>query len=378
MSKNYFHAIATLIGTIIGVGIFAIPYVINKSGIILLFVYLPLLGIVQYFLHKLYAEIILSTKERHRLPGYVEKYFGKKGKKITLALVLFGNYGGLLAYIIVGGIFLQQLLGPYFGGDVFFYSTALFVLEAAIVFMGMRLLASVELIMAGLLLLMVALIAWRGWSYINLDNYGLIDWSNIFLPYGPIFFAVGGEAAIPLVCRLLARQKKNIKSALCWGTFIPVAVMLFFTVLAVGIAGNDTTPDTLAGLNSIIGNGAVIFALLFGLLAIITSFLTLAQAVKEVYWWDFGVNKKIAWCLSCFAPYFLYLIGFQNLIKVISLTGAITGGILGIVIICLVFKVKRKKELAPIISNNLSKPLAYFLSLLFILGLIYEIWTVVK
>ncbi|MBU4257370.1 hypothetical protein KKC04_03080 [Patescibacteria group bacterium] len=378
MSKNYFHAIATMVGTIIGVGIFVIPYVISKSGIILLFVYLPLLGIVQYFLHKLYAEIILSTEERHRLPGYVEKYFGGRGKKITLALVLIGSYGGLLAYIIVGGIFLQQLLSPYFGGNVFFYSTTLFILEAAVVLMGMKLIASVELIMSGLLLLMVALIAWRGWGYINLDNYSLINWSNVFLPYGPIFFAVGGEAAIPSVCRLLARQKKNIKSAICWGTFIPVAVMLFFTVLAVGITGNNTTPDTLAGLNSVIGNGAVIFALLFGLLAIITSFLTLAQAVKEVYWWDLGMNKKLAWCLSCVVPYFLYLIGFQNLIKIISLTGAVTGGILGVVVICLIFKVKKKKEHAPIISNNLSKPFAYFLSLLFILGLIYEIWMVAK
>ncbi len=378
MPKNYFHAVATLIGTIIGVGIFAIPYVISKSGIILLFVYLPLLGIVQYFLHKLYAEIILSTKERHRLPGYAEKYFGKSGKKITLVLVLIGNYGGLLAYIIVGGIFLQQLLGPYFGGNVFFYSTALFILEAAAVLMGMKLLASAELIMVGLLLLMVALITWRGWGYVNLDNYSLIDWSNVFLPYGPIFFAVGGEAAIPSVCRLLARQKENIKSAIAWGTFIPVAVMLFFTVLAVGITGNNTTPDTLAGLNSIIGNGVVVFALIFGLLAIITSFLVLAQAVKEVYWWDLGMNKKLAWGLSCIVPYFLYLIGFQNLIKVISLTGAVVGGVLGIVVICLVFKVKRKKELAPIISNNLSKPFAYFLSLLFILGLIYEIWAVLR
>jgi amino acid permease len=33
MSKNYFHAIATMIGTIIGVGMFSVPFVVNQAGI---------------------------------------------------------------------------------------------------------------------------------------------------------------------------------------------------------------------------------------------------------------------------------------------------------------------------------------------------------
>lgn len=378
MSKNYFHAVATLIGAIIGVGIFAVPFVIGRSGIILLFIYLPLLGTVQYCLHKFYAEIILSTKERHRLPGYAEKYFGAWGKKITLALVLAGNYGGLLAYIIVGGIFSHQLLNPIFGGDVFFYTTALFILESLIVFAGLKLIASIELIMAGLLFLMIALIAWQGREYFNLGNYNLIDWSNVFLPYGPIFFAVGGGAAIPEVCRLLQDRKEKIKSAIFWGSFIPIAVTLIFTVLIIGIAGRSTTPDTLTGLSLVMGDGAVIFALIFGLLAIVTSFLVLAQAVKEIFYWDLKINKNIGWLFACLVPYILYLAGLQNLIKVVSLTGAVIGGVLGIVVIYLLFKVKEKGERVSIIKNNLSKGLAFILSLMFIAGFLYEVWEVLR
>lgn len=378
MSKNYFHAIATLIGAIIGVGIFAVPFVIGRSGIILLFIYLPLLGAVQYCLHKFYAEIILSTKERHRLPGYAGKYFGGRGKKITLALVLAGNYGGLLAYIIVGGIFSHQLLNPIFGGDVFFYTTALFILESLIVFAGLKLIASVELIMAGLLFLMTALIAWQGRGYFDSGNYNLIDWSNVFLPYGPIFFAVGGGAAIPEVCRLLQDRKEKIKSAIFWGSFIPVVVTLIFTVLIIGIAGRSTTPDTLTGLSLVMGDGAVTFALIFGLLAVVTSFLVLAQAVKEIFYWDLKINKSIGWLFACFVPYILYLVGLQNLIKVVSLTGAVIGGVLGIVVIYLLFKVKEKGERASIIKNNLSKGLAFILSLMFIAGFLYEVWEVLR
>ncbi len=377
LSKNYFHAIATLVGTIIGVGMFAIPYVISQAGIVLLFIYLPILGIMQYFLQKFYAEIILSTKKKHRLPGYAGKYIGKQGKFLSLFIV-FGNYGALLAYIIVGGIFLHELLSPMLGGSIFIYSIILFILETLIVLFGLKLIASVELIMTGLFILVVGLIAWRGWSYVDINNFNLINWPNVFLPYGPIFFAVGGGTAIPGVCKLLAHKKENIKSAIAWGTFIPVVIMLIFIILIVGITGFNTSPDTLVGLHLVLSDGVITFALIFGLLAVITSFLVIAQAMREMYWWDFGINKNVAWILACFIPFLFYLVGFSNLTKVIGLTGAVTGGLAGIVLIWLVFQVKKRKEQIPIISNKLSKPLAYILSSLFVLGLIYEIWIFFK
>ncbi len=378
MSKNYFHAIATLVGTIIGVGMFAVPYVISKAGIVLLFIYLPVLGAVMYFIHKIYAEIILSTKTKHRIPGYVEKYFSVHGKAFALIIVLVSGYGALLAYIIVGGIFLHQLLNPIIGGSLFFYTTILYIFEIVVVLVGLKLIASVELIMTSLLFLVVGLIAWRGWGYISLDNYVFINWQNIFLPYGLVLFSVSGGSAIPVVCKLLAHKKEDIKSAIAWGTFIPVVIILTFVAVTVGITGINTSPDTLVGLNLIIKDGVIIFALIFGVLSIITSFLVVAQATKEVYWWDFKINKNIAWVLACFMPYILYLAGWHNLTKVVGLTGAVTGGLIGIIIICLLFKVKKRGEQSSVIKNKLNKSLAFILAFLFVLGLIHEIWVFFK
>ncbi|MFA4833630.1 MAG: aromatic amino acid transport family protein [Patescibacteria group bacterium] len=374
MSKNYFHAVATLAGTIIGVGMFSIPFVINKAGIILLFVYLPLLGAVQYFLHKIYAEIILSTEEKHRLPGYAEKYISKKGKVISLIIGLVGDYGALLAYIIVGGIFLHELLNPVFGGNIFIYSLILFFLQAFIVLSGIKLIASMELAMTGLLILIVGLLSWHGWGYINFDNFKLVSWPDVFLPYGPIFFAVGGSAAIPSVCKLLAQKRENIKSAIFWGTFIPVAMMLVFTFVIVGITGNNTSPDTLVGLRSVLSDGIIVFALILGLLAIITSFLVVAQSVRETFWWDFKINKNIAWALACFIPLLLYLLGLRDLTKIVSLAGAFTGGLIGLLYIWLLLKVKKKREQPSIIKNKINKLTIILLSSLFIFGLIYEVY----
>lgn len=378
MSKNYLLAVATLMGTIIGVGLFAIPYVINKSGVLPLIVFIIALAAIQYYLHMLFAEAVLSTKKKHRLPGFVGKYIGRQSKKLAFIVELIGGYGSILAYIIVGGIFLHQLLNPYYGGSQFLYSTIIFIFAATITFFDVKLIAGAELVLTSFLVLAIGLIAWRGWGWISPDNYQFFSWRGALLPYGPIFFALGGGAAIPEVCRLLAYEKKKIKSAIAWGTFIPAVLTLFFVLVVLGITGANTTPDTLAGLAMVLHDGVITFSLIFGLLAVITSYIMFAQALEEVYQWDFGLNNKLAWFLASFVPYILYLIGWNNLIKVISFTGAVCGGLSGIILIRLMFKIKAKPEKASLIKNKLTRPMAYFLSLLFVLGLVYEIWSSLK
>lgn len=361
-------------GTIIGVGLFTLPFIINQAGVMPLFVYMIGLAVIQYFLHLLFAEVVLSTKEKHRLPGFAEKYINKRSKKFAFLIEVIGAYGSILAYIIIGGLFLHQLLGPYLGGSIFLYSTGIFVLVSLITFFDIKLIAGTELVLTALLVMAIGLIAWRGFGQIQFSNYHLVEWKNFFLPYGPIFFAVGGAAAIPEICRLLAFEKEKIKSAIGWGTFIPAGLMLFFVLVILGITGAKTSPDTLVGLTLVLNDGVITFSLIFGLLAIITSYIVIAQAAEEIFEWDFKLNNKLAWFLAGFVPYGLYLIGWTNLIKIISFTGAVTGGLSGLILIWLVFKIKAKPGRASIINNKLTKPLAYFLSLLFILGMIYEIF----
>ncbi len=374
MLKNYILAVATLIGAIIGVGLFAIPSVVNKAGVAPFFIYLAVLAVAQYYLHLLFAEVILSTKTKHRLPGLAGKYIGAKSKTLSFVIDIVGSYGAILAYIIVGGLFLRQLAAPYFGGSVFLYSTLIFAVVSLIVFFDIKMIAGTEFVLTSLLIVAIGLIAWRGFGHIRLDNYNLIEWKNIFLPYGPIFFAVGGGAAIPEVCRLMSGQKEKIKSAIAWGTFIPAVLTMVFVLVVLGITGKNTSPDTLAGLSLILKDGVVVFSLIFGLLAIITSYIITAQATEEIYQWDFGVKNKLSWFLACFIPYFLYLIGWTDLIKIISFTGAVLGGLSGIILICVVFKVKAKPEKISCVQCGLNKSVAYGLCLMFILGMAYEIF----
>ena len=134
----------------------------------------------------------------------------------------------------------------------------------------------------------------------------------------------------------------------------------------------------MTGLAFILKDGVITFSLIFGLLAIITSYIVTAQATEEIYNWDLKLNNKLSWFLAGFIPYFLFLIGLSDLIKIISFTGAITGGLSGIILILLAFKVKSNPEKDSCIKCKLNKPLAYILSLCFVLGAIYEIWMVLQ
>jgi|WetSurMetagenome_2_1015567.scaffolds.fasta_scaffold222346_2 amino acid permease len=373
ISKNYFLAVATLFGAITGAGFFAVPYAIAHAGAVTFFVYLPVLVTIQTFLHLLFARLILSTKSVHRLPGYVEVYAGKKYKNLVSFFSLISGYGILLAYMILGGSFLHGLLAPHFGGSLMFYSLLMFVVEGAIVWAGIKFISKTELVLSSFLILVVALIVAKSFFHLDWNNFTYFDWRQIFLPYGPIFFAVGGDAAIPEVCRLLNKEKENIKSAIVWGTVLPAIALFVFVMTVVGVNGLQTTSDTLTGLSGVFSGGIITLALVFGVLNIFSSCLVSMQALREIYWWDFKINNKLSWFFTFSIPIILFLFNFTNLTVVVSLTGAVMSGILGVVLVLLFPLMEKYPQRRSEVRTAVSRRWAIALCSLFILGLVSEV-----
>jgi amino acid permease len=376
--NNYFLAVSTLVGTVIGAGIFALPILVYSSGVWPFFILIVILGVFQYFFNKMYAATILSTKKDHRIPGYVEEYAGRKYKRLVAFFCLIGGYGGLLAYLILGGIFLHDLLAPFWGGNLMIYSLALFAIESLIVLAGLKSIARAEMIMSAVLVAVVVLIVTVCFSKFDPANIKLAAWQYAFVLYGPIFFSLGGDAAIPEVCKLLGKEKEKIKSALFWGTAIPVIITAIFVVVVVGAAGSRTTADTLTGLYAIFDGKIIFLALIFGLVNIMTSFFTSLQSVRELYWWDFKLNSNLAWFLAAAVPLVLFLLGIRNLTSVVSVSGAVSGGVIGIVMIYLARASSAAPQKKSPFKVNISSGAAIGFAAVFVLGLAYELLTVFK
>ena len=373
--KHFWRAVAVMIGYVIGVGMFGLPFLISRSGLLAFFVFLVVLGPIQLMLHKIYASIILATESYHRLPGYTEKYIGKRWKIIVFIAKMFGNYGALLAYIIITGIFLNQLLYPFFGGSEFLYATCLFALEAVILFFGINMIAKAELVMTSLLLLVVVLITWRGWGAIIPENYNLVSWKYFLIPYGAILFSLDGNGSLPMVAKILNKDKEAVKKVVYIGTLIPIAIIIIFTLVIVGITGSGSTPDALTGVREVLDDGVVFFALIFGILTMATSFFGVAESIKETLWWDFKLNKNLAWALAVFVPYILYLTGLKNLINVISFTGAIAGGLSALVLVYIFKSLRERDDKLVLFKHKPISIIVYLLMALFIAGIIYEVYS---
>ena len=67
-----------LVGGMVGVGIFGLPFAFAQAGFFVGMIYLVLLGLATITLQMMYAEVTLQTPGHHRLVGYFNRYFNKK------------------------------------------------------------------------------------------------------------------------------------------------------------------------------------------------------------------------------------------------------------------------------------------------------------
>jgi len=373
MTKKFFQALALMIGQIIGVGIFSLPFIAAKVGIVMMLFYFAILCTVVILFELLYGEVILRTKGKYRLPGYAGKYLGSWAKKLALFSDGLGLTAAIIAYVIVGGSFLGSILIPIFGGTIFLYILIFFAIGALLIYIGVQSIVQTESVLLVFFFVILGLVFYKGFSIINLNYLFIFDSKYFFLPYGAVLFSLVGSSIIPEVKELLIHKNKNLKKVIILATLIAAFISLFFTFLILSITGSETTPEAITGLKDYLTKGIVVLVLIFGILANFTSFLTVGLTFKKMLWYDFKINKNLSWTIACFLPLILYLFGFNDFIKIISLSGGFFLAISAILIIFIYFKAKIKGDLEPGYTMNLPKFFIYFLVLFFIVGAVYEL-----
>jgi len=360
-----FKAIATLVGTTIGAGMFGIPFVVSKIGFFPGLVYLVVLSILNLVLNLVYGEITLRTPGDRQLTGYGEIYLGKAGKTLATITLIFALYGALLAYLIKIGDF----LGLIFGIENHLISTLLFFVFAAFsIYFGLRSVSFFEVLITIFLLGLVFLVFILGFPKIDFNNFAGTDISFLLLPYGVIFFALHGFSVIPEMEEILRKEPQKLKKAIIIGSLIPLFVYILFTIAIVGICGSSTTDDAILGLTLFLPSFIVNIGAILGVLAMGSSFLTVGYVLREVWFRDFKVPEFLSFLLACFPSLILFLAGAKSFIPVLGITGAVSGGLNGILILNIFRKVKRIGIKEPAYSLNLPRILLVILFLIFLLG----------
>ncbi len=376
---KFWVAVTTLVGTIIGAGILGIPYVVAKAGFLVGFILMVVLGIAFIFLNLFAGEVVLRTKEQHQLTGYAEKYLGRNGKRVMTFTLLFAIYGALTAYLIGEG---ETLHAIFQWGEPFYYTLLFFILGVVIVWKGMRSTGKAELILISLLFLVVVLIAFFSSQNLDGDNFTFFDFSKFFLPYGIILFAMMGSPAIPEMQEVLGQDRHLMKKAIIVGTAIPILLYIVFTVVIMGLVGLDQfellAPNERIATVALSMYAHPLLGLLANILAVVsmfTSFLTLGTALAEVYEYDYALSRSISLLLTFAIPLIIVVFNLTTFMAVLGITGALAGGLDGILITLMYWKAKIKGERKPEYELPVHTTIGSMLILLFALGIAYQIWS---
>jgi amino acid permease len=374
-------AIFTLVGTIVGAGILGIPYVVAKSGVFYGLVLILLIGIAFLFLNLFAGEIILRTKKQHQLTGYAEKYLGKHGKRIMAFSMFVNIYGALIAYLIGEGTTLKTIFGF---GEPLSWTLIFFAVSVFIIYRGIKTTGKMEFYLISLLLLVVVLIGIFSFKNINGDYFSFLNWGHLFLPYGVILFAFIGSPGIPEMHQELGKEKKKMKKAIIIGSVIPIVLYAVFALIIVGVVGldnfsllepNERIATVALSLysNRILG----IFANILAVLSMFTSFLTLGLALVQTYHFDLKFPRNQALILTFSLPLIVALLNLTSFIAILGITGAIAGGLDGILITLMYWKAKRKGDRKPEYQLKPHYILGTVLIMMFIIGIGFQIWQVI-
>ena len=331
--KNIIYAISVLSGTIIGVGLFSLPYLTIGVGWTVMLLYFLIIGGAVILLHVLFGELVVRTPDKKRFPGIAEYYWGKTGKYFTLITHLGCLIGTMLAYLLVGGGFLSQLLSSAGLTDSLTAAVLLFWAGGGLViFLGSSALNKMQL--AGIIsfILIMAGLAWLGKGQASISNMLARNGADVswFAPYGAVIFSVWGATLIPQIEDILAKSKQYLTKVIIAAISLPILIYILFIVIVLTVSGANTAPLALTSLNHYLGPAAYSLILIFGLITTFTSLAAIGLTMSQVFEFDLKIKKIKSWLITVCLPLPLYFAGVKNFIELIVFLGAVLLAIDGI------------------------------------------------
>ena len=325
-----------LAGTIIGAGMFALPFAFHSAGLAVSFLALALATFAFTVLHLMYGDLMLRTPGRHRLAGYARIYLGRGAFLLSILLSVVQMIAVLAIYLLLA----RQFIGAGFPS----FSPALGVLlfwgiGSLAMFAGLRRIAFAELAvtcgMIAIIVLLLALAFTRGGPIAEIASGAP---GGIFsLPLAPILFALAGRVAIPSVLSYGERNRLSrgvIRRAIAFGTILSGAVYGLFALAALRLAPQPSE-DMISGIIGAVPQEILLFLGILGLLSLWSSYLMVGIDVINILRYDLRAPAFVRLALVLGIPLFLALAHVARFFALVTLVGGIFLALEGILILAL-------------------------------------------
>lgn len=328
--KKIIEDLGFYVGTIVGAGIFALPYAVARAGVWWGgFFFILALFLLTYF-HVVYGRVIYATEEKHRLPGYVRAFIGKNAGIAATLSMLVGFYGVLLVYGVLAGTFLYDITGtqtPFWWTFIFFGALSL------LLFFSLERIGMINFLLSLPLVGFVLFLFAKTLPLINASHFSFsFQNPHWFLPYGIFLFAFAGASAIPEMVEVFrprrdGARKRNtyaFERTVVLGSFMIAIFYLLFIITVVGISGSATSPEALTSLKGYVSPFLLWVGEIMALFAVATSFLAIGTDLRSMFRYDYKLPLPASWFLVMMGPVTLFLLGFGAFIPLIAFLGAVT------------------------------------------------------
>ncbi len=363
-----------MVGAIVGVGVFGLPFVFAQAGYMLALIELLIIGVMLTVLQLMQAEVALQTEGKHRLVGYTRTYLGNGWSWIVLFAFAAGVWGAMLAYMIVGGKLLFLFSSPLFGGTEFVYAFVIATVASLLIYRGLRFASKIEVAIVMALLFLFLFISLACIPFIRPSSLLSVSLDQAFVPYGVVLFALAGVGIVPELHDVLGKfSRAKLGPIIITGMVLIVVLYAIFSAAVVGVTGAQTTAMAFDGLIPVLGGVFRAFATGLGTLTIVSIYFMLGIELLNTFRFDFRLPHTLSWLIVVIVPVIAYLLGAREFIHVIGFVGSVFSGTIGITIALTYHKMKQTKKCVQHHCINFPVVLTWLLIFLFVSGIVVQI-----
>lgn len=368
------RSVAVMVAATIGAGIFGVPYVMSKSGIIVGLFWLVIVAGVLMIENLLMGELALRMPDNLRFAGIARNILQPRWARATNFLLLVNFLGALIAYLLLGTQFLSNLISTVIPVNQMTVMIIYFIITALIISRPFKEIERVDIFTVVSLLTLIGLLLSLSLSEIHPSFITHIDSTQIFLPYGVLLFALASAGIIPTLEASLSGYKNDLrKIIIISGLITAIVTGVFGTVVAL-VSTYSTTPDAISGLSIYAGHYVLFLGSLIGLIAMVGIHGLTGNTVKEILHNDYNISGRWSFLAAVLIPFLIVLSGQLNFIKVLSLIGGVVGGLVGIMIGVMSLRSHHMKTRTPEYCLRADRFWAWLVILVFAVGAIYEIY----
>jgi tyrosine-specific transport protein len=312
---HVFGGTMLIAGTMIGVGMLALPVATGEGGFFPAAAIYLLCWLFMLCTGLLLLEVCTWMPRDANLITMANRLLGPVGRAVCWVVYLFLFVTVMIAHVVGGGAVLCEIFGCAIPTGL---AMVLYVIIfSPVVYLGTRWVDRLNMTL--MLGVAISYFLFIGVSYKHVDPALLTrsDWSKAWLALPVLFTAFTFQVIIPTLMTYMDRNVKKVRLSIILGTSIPLVVYLVWEFLILGIVPadgpNGLTEAAKKGWNAVMPlkellGSPLVFGIgkSFAFFTMTTSYIALALAYLDFLADGLKVQKKgikkILLCLAVFVP----------------------------------------------------------------------------